>query len=103
MTARTSSKPSRARSSSSTSFRQTAKEREGRAEAAPVVVDFQNPAPVSSSPAAQSLPKFEYEDWTTFRTIEGLSQNAGEAKDKLTRLVLKEITDNALDTNPAIR
>ena len=72
MTARTSSKPSRARSSSSTSFRQTAKEREGRANAAPV--DFQNPAAVSSSPAAQSLPKFEYEDWTTFRTIEGLSR-----------------------------
>jgi hypothetical protein len=47
--------------------------------------------------------KFEREDWTVFRTIEGLQQKAGVAKDKLTRLVLKELTDNALDTGaPAV-
>jgi hypothetical protein len=47
--------------------------------------------------------KFEREDWTAFRTIEGLQQKAGVAKDKLTRLVLKEITDNALDAGSSVR
>src|ERR1700722_5183148 len=46
--------------------------------------------------------QFEREDWTAFRTIEGLQQKAGVAKDKLTRLVLKEITDNALDTGATV-
>ena len=45
--------------------------------------------------------QFEREDWTAFRTIEGLQQKAGVAKDKLTRLVLKEIVDNGLDTGAA--
>jgi hypothetical protein len=41
--------------------------------------------------------KFEREDWSLFRTVEGLQQKAGVAKNKLRQLVLKELTDNALD------
>ena len=41
--------------------------------------------------------KFESEDWALFRTIEGLQQRAGVTKDKLSRLTLKELTDNGLD------
>jgi CubicO group peptidase (beta-lactamase class C family) len=64
--------------------------------------DFQNPKPVSASlPDAQNL-KFEREDWTSFRTIEGLQQKAGVSKDKLARLVLKELTDNGLDTGTEV-
>jgi hypothetical protein len=47
--------------------------------------------------------KFEREDWTSFRTVEGLMQKAGVAKDKLTRLVLKELADNALDTGAKVK
>jgi hypothetical protein len=47
--------------------------------------------------------KFEREDWTAFRTIEGLQQKAGVAKDKLRRLVLKELTDNGLDEGGEVR
>jgi hypothetical protein len=54
----------------------------------------------SSSPAAL---RFEREDWTSFLTIEGLQQKAGVSKDKLTRLVLKELADNGLDTNAYVR
>jgi hypothetical protein len=53
-------------------------------------------AELASSPAPQTL-KFEREDWTSFRTIEGLQQKAGVSKDRLIRLVLKELADNALD------
>ena len=56
-----------------------------------VADNFQNPTADSASlPAAPNL-KFEREDWTSFRTIEGLMQKAGVAKDKLRRLVLKEL------------
>ena len=50
-------------------------------------------------PAAPELqnPTFEREDWTLFRTVEGLQQKAGVPQDKLRRLVLKEMTDNGLD------
>ena len=59
--------------------------------------DFENPtAELASSPTAQIL-KFEREDWTSFRTIEGVQQKAGVTKDLLPRLVLKELADNALD------
>ena len=51
---------------------------------------------------AQNL-KFERADWTSFRTIEGLQQKAGVTADKLRRLVLKELTDNALDTDSGVR
>ncbi|WOH80908.1 hypothetical protein RX327_35075 [Bradyrhizobium sp. BEA-2-5] len=46
---------------------------------------------------------FEREDWTSFRTVEGLQQKAGVAAAKLRRLVLKELTDNALDTGADVR
>jgi hypothetical protein len=54
-------------------------------------------ADLSSSADAQNL-KFERADWTSFRTVEGLQQKAGVAPGRLRRLVLKELTDNALDT-----
>jgi hypothetical protein len=41
--------------------------------------------------------KFEQEDWSLFRTVDGLQQRAGVAKGNLRRLVLKELADNALD------
>src|SRR5262245_49449843 len=53
-------------------------------------------ADLSWSPVPQNL-KFERADWALFRTIEGLQQKAGVPKHKLPRLVMKEITDNALD------
>jgi hypothetical protein len=46
--------------------------------------------------------KFEREDWSLFRTIEGLQQKAGVSKDKLSRLVLKELADNGLDTGARV-
>ena len=42
--------------------------------------------------------QFERPDWTLFRNVDTLSQKAGVSKDKLRRLVLKELTDNALDS-----
>ena len=47
--------------------------------------------------------KFERADWTSFRTVEGLQQKAGVAQDKLRRLVLKELADNALDTGTKVQ
>jgi hypothetical protein len=64
--------------------------------------DFQNPdAGLASSPAPQNL-KFERADWTSFRTVEGLQQKAGVSADRLIRLVLKELTDNGLDTGASV-
>ncbi len=37
------------------------------------------------------------EDWTSFRTISGLTQKAGVPANRLRRLVVKELVDNALD------
>jgi hypothetical protein len=61
--------------------------------------------PETSSRAAENPPifKFEREDWTLFRTVEGLQQKAGVPVNRLRPLVLKEIGDNALDTGAAIR
>lgn len=60
--------------------------------------DFQNPdAGLASSNGGPNL-KFERADWTSFRTVEGLQQKAGVPADLLRRLVLKELTDNGLDT-----
>jgi hypothetical protein len=59
--------------------------------------DFQNPNAVLASLNDRPNLKFEREDWSLFRTVEGLQQKAGVAKDKLVQLVLKELTDNALD------
>ena len=64
---------------------------------------FKNPpADLAGSNAAQNL-KFERADWTSFRTVEGLQQKAGVAASKLRRLVLKELSDNALDTDAKVR
>jgi hypothetical protein len=57
--------------------------------------------PPPCSPASENF-KFEREDWTLFRTVEGLQQKAGVPATRLRRLVLKEIADNALDTNTGI-
>jgi hypothetical protein len=52
-------------------------------------------------PATENL-KFERAHWTSFRTVEGLQQKAGVALNKLRRLVLKELADNALDTGARV-
>ena len=44
-----------------------------------------------------NLKMFEREDWSLFRTVEGLQQRAGVTNDLLPRLVMKELTDNGLD------
>jgi len=63
---------------------------------------FSNPIDLlSRSPGSQNL-KFERDDWTLFRTIEGFQQKAGVSKDKLSRLVLKELADNSLDAGGAV-
>ena len=73
-----------------------------QAETEPTPADFQKPkATLASSDAPQNL-KFEREDWTSFRSVEGLQQKAGVSKDKLVRLVLKELTDNGLDTGAKV-
>jgi hypothetical protein len=42
-------------------------------------------------------PNFQRPDWSLFRTIEGLQQQAGVPKALLPQLVLKELVDNGLD------
>jgi hypothetical protein len=65
--------------------------------------DFQeSSARLASSPGSPEL-KFQREDWSLFRTLEGLQQKAGVPKHKLPWLVLKELTDNALDTGTKVR
>ena len=59
--------------------------------------NFQNPNAVSASLLATPNLKFEREDWTSFRTLDGLQQKAGVPKHKLVQLVLKELVDNSLD------
>ena len=64
--------------------------------------DFQKSSPeLPSSPAPENF-KFEREDWTLFRTVEGLCQKAGVPARRLRRLVMKEIADNGLDTGTGI-
>ena len=44
--------------------------------------DFQKSSPeLASSPASENF-KFEREDWTLFRTVEGLQQKAGVPKQR---------------------
>jgi hypothetical protein len=52
---------------------------------------------LTRSSVPQNL-KFEREDWTAFRTVEGLQQKAGVPAKRLRRLVLKELADNGLDS-----
>jgi hypothetical protein len=42
---------------------------------------------------------FEREDWTAFRTLDGLCRKAGAAQNRLARVVVKELVDNALDAS----
>src|ERR1700738_5198190 len=56
---------------------------------------------LASSPPSQNL-KFEKEDWSLFRTIEGLQQRAGVPGGRLIQLVLKELADNGLDTGAEV-
>jgi hypothetical protein len=56
---------------------------------------------LASQPAPGNL-KFEREDWSLFRTVEGLQQRAGVALDRLTRLVMKELADNGLDNTAEV-
>ena len=64
---------------------------------------FENPEAVLASSAAGENFKFERADWTSFRTVEGLQQKAGVAQGRLRRLVLKELADNALDTETRVQ
>jgi hypothetical protein len=60
-------------------------------------LDFENSnSDLTSSNDAPNF-KFEVEDWTSFRTLEGLQRKAGVAKEHLPMLVMKELADNALD------
>jgi hypothetical protein len=65
---------------------------------------FQNSTAASaSSDSLQNLKLSVHEDWTRFRTVDGLTQKAGVSRDKLSRLVMKELTDNALDAGAIAR
>jgi hypothetical protein len=64
-------------------------------------LNLQNPKP-RLQPDAPNL-KFERQDWTSFRTVEGLQQKAGVPATRLRRLVLKELADNALDAGGYVR
>ncbi|MEI7610138.1 MAG: ATP-binding protein [Rhodospirillaceae bacterium] len=57
------------------------------------------PTPQASSPAPTETPIFKFvrEDWTLFRSVGTLTQKAGAPANRLRRLVLKELADNALD------
>jgi hypothetical protein len=61
------------------------------------VTDFEIPSDVLTGLNAPPNLKFEREDFSLFRTVEGLEQKAGVPKGKLARLVLKELADNGLD------
>lgn len=74
---------------------------------APIRVSSNGHFQISSSHLASQPPtenlKFERPDWALFRTVEGLQQKAGVPLTQLRRLVLKELTDNALDTTSEVR
>jgi hypothetical protein len=59
----------------------------------------------ASRPARTKSPEFtfEREDWTLFRSLATLSQKAGVPVHLLPKLVLKELTDNALDAGGSAR
>src|SRR6516165_3112571 len=68
--------------------------------------DSEGGAPGSRSGVNDNPPNlkmFEREDWTLFRTVEGLQQKAGVPAKLLRRLVLKELGDNALDTGAEVK
>ena len=51
----------------------------------------------SASRPEVSCPMFEREDWTPYRSLDGLSRRAGVTQDRLGEVVVKELVDNALD------
>jgi hypothetical protein len=53
------------------------------------------PSPLPSTKPAEF--QFERPEWTLFRSVHTLSQKAGVSVERLRRLALKELTDNALD------
>jgi hypothetical protein len=57
---------------------------------------------LEKSDVGQTAPVFQREDWSLFRTIDGLQQRAGVSKDLLPRLVLKELADNGLDNGAKV-
>jgi hypothetical protein len=63
--------------------------------------NFQKPTDDLASLTSAPNLKFEREDWTSFRTVEGLMQKGGVSKSRLPRLVLKELADNGLDNTGA--
>jgi hypothetical protein len=65
--------------------------------------NFQESSPELASSSAPGVFKFEREDWSLFRTVEGLQQKAGVPKGRLRRLVLKELADNGLDNDADVR
>ena len=48
-------------------------------------------------------PPFQRDDWTLFRNLNTLGQRAGVMLDDIPALVVKELTDNALDTGHGCR
>src|SRR5262245_43791860 len=42
---------------------------------------------------------FEREDWTAFRSLDGLCRKAGVAQDELAQVGVKGLVDNALDAS----
>ena len=59
--------------------------------------------PRSEGPQKSPNFKFERPDWTLFRSVGTLSQKAGVPAARLRRLVLKELTDNALDAGATVQ
>ena len=46
---------------------------------------------------------FTREDWTLFRSLQTLGQKAGVPRNRLARLVFKELADNALDAGAGVK
>src|SRR5712671_1327433 len=57
---------------------------------------------LEKSDVGQTAPVFQREDWSLFRTIDGLQQRAGVSKDLLPRLVLQELADNGPDNGAGV-
>src|SRR5262245_1893202 len=71
---------------------------------ADIEISANDSADSASLAANQNSPNFKFErpDWALFRSVGTLSQKAGVPKEKLRRLVLKELADNALDAGARV-